>query len=177
MSNGIGFSGGGFGNLQGPPTSGLDMFGPRAFTPFENPKKIGQIFGKVGGAAGVLTALGSLLGFARQDFPQFNLPEQKFGAGEARQIASRFGTQLKQAGASSLERTGLETPSRFLGVQARAGTEQAGLLANLLRQVDQMALQRSMAEFQAQTLQHQNRTNVLSGIADMSGLVGAGLLL
>ncbi|KKN78278.1 hypothetical protein LCGC14_0351370 [marine sediment metagenome] len=175
MSNGIGFSGGNFGNMQAP--SQTSLFGPRAFTPFESPKKIGQLFGKVGGAAGVLTALGSLLGFARQGFPEFNLPEQQFGAGEARQIASRFGTQLKQAGASSLERTGLETPSRFLGVQARAGTEQAGLLANLLRQVDQMSLQRSMAEFQAKALKQQNKTNVLSGIADISGLVGAGLLL
>ena len=173
----IGISRGGFGNLQGPPTSGLDLFGPKTFTPFESPKKIGQMFGKVGGAAGVLTALGSLLGFARQDFPQLNLPEQQFGAQEARQVASRFGTQLKQSGASSLERTGLETPSRFLGVQARAGSEQAGLLANLLRQVDQMALQRSMAEFQAKTLQHQNKTNVFSSLADISGLVGAGLLL
>ena len=144
----------------------------------EQPRKIGVLgrLGQIGGLGGIAASLGGLLAFLRKDAPQFNLPEQQFGAQEAGQIASRFGTQLKRSGASSLERTGLETPSRFLSVQAQAGNEQAGLLANLLRQVDQMALQRSVAEFQAGALGKEFETKQLSALTDITGLLGHNLL-
>lgn len=134
---------------------------------------LGNILRTVGGitAGGIFAK--SLFDFSKTQFPELGLPGQAFGEEEARLLAGEHGAQLRSAGMSSLERTGLESPSRVLGVQRAAGAAESSTLARLLSRIDQTNLQRSLAQFQTGSARQERKGDILGTVGDIAGMAGS----
>ena len=158
----------------------------------ESPTNLGTSLdlGGILSGLGSLTAGGifakSLFDFSKTQFPELGLPGQAFGEEEARLLSGELGAQLRSAGMSSLERTGLESPSRVLGIQRAAGAAEKSTLAKLLSRIDQTNLQRALAQFQTGAARQERKGDILGTVGDIAGtaatlipgagpLVGAGI--